>query len=69
VADELVSRKILLELNGRLLSLAVRGPIPPFPNNREFPGGYLDIVGFARDARKQLKSQRPTWAKLLGLTH
>ncbi|MBD0363764.1 MAG: RiPP maturation radical SAM protein 1, partial [Coleofasciculus sp. C3-bin4] len=68
VADELVSRKILLELNGRLLSLAVRGPIPPFPNDREFPGGYLDIVGFARDARKQLESKRPTWAKVLGLT-
>lgn len=64
VADELVSRKILLELNGRLLSLAVRGPIPPFPNKRENPGGYLDIVSFTRDARKQSESQHPALAKL-----
>ncbi len=64
VADELTSRKILLEINGRLLSLAVRGPIVPLPNNQELPGGYLDIVGFIHDARKQSESQRPAWATL-----
>jgi len=57
VADELVSRRILLAQNGRLLNLAVRGSMPPLPNYRELPLGYLDILSFLHDARKQLESQ------------
>ena len=52
VVEELRSRKILLELNGKLLSLAVREPIVPFQDITEQPGGYVDVRRYIHDIRK-----------------
>lgn len=41
--DELVARRLMLELNGKFLALAVRGDLPAMPRNLEFPGGCMDI--------------------------
>lgn len=41
--DSLKRRKLLLELNGKHLALAVRGNLPAFPRNWEFPGGVMDV--------------------------
>ncbi len=41
--DALVERKLMLRLNGRYLSLAVRGNCPDMPRNLDFPGGCMDI--------------------------
>ena len=43
VVDSLVARKLMLELNGKVLALAVRGDLPAMPSNLEFPGGCMDI--------------------------
>ncbi|MHC5748362.1 MAG: hypothetical protein ACYTXT_42265, partial [Nostoc sp.] len=48
ITAELQERKILLELNGRLLSLAVREPYSPLPTSSESPGGYINILEFHR---------------------
>jgi magnesium-protoporphyrin IX monomethyl ester (oxidative) cyclase len=52
VVEELRSRKILLELNGKLLSLAVREPIVPLQEITEQPGGYVDVRRYIQDIRK-----------------
>lgn len=52
VVEELRSRKILLELHGRLLSLAVQEPIVPLMEVKEQPGGYADILSYVSDTRK-----------------
>jgi magnesium-protoporphyrin IX monomethyl ester (oxidative) cyclase len=52
VVDQLRERKILLELNSRLLSLAVREPIAPLLEVAEQPGGYVDIQHYLQDTRK-----------------
>lgn len=64
VVDELRARKIVLDLDGRLLSLGVRGPIPPLPESREHPGGHIHIQQFLRVTRQQLQSQRPAWSTI-----
>lgn len=61
VVDELQSRKIFLELDNRVMSLAVSGLIRSLPDRRDLPGGYVDIAGFMHDTRQQLQSQRPAW--------
>jgi len=43
ILEQLVERKLMLRLNGRYLSLAVRGDLPAMPRNWEFPGGCMDI--------------------------
>lgn len=53
VLEELRSRRILLELNGRLLSLAVREPIVPLLDVREQPAGYVDVQRYVSDTHKQ----------------
>ena len=52
VVEELRARKILLKLNGRLLSLALREPIPPLPEQTNLPGGYVDVKRFISDMRR-----------------
>ncbi|MFB2982171.1 RiPP maturation radical SAM C-methyltransferase [Microseira sp. BLCC-F43] len=45
--DKLRNDKLLLELNGKFLSLAVKQPVAPIPNTpAESPGGYIDIVQY-----------------------
>ena len=41
--DELVALGLLLELDGRVLGLAVRGPLPSTPRWPDFPGGHVDL--------------------------
>jgi ribosomal peptide maturation radical SAM protein 1 len=50
---ELKERKILLELDGRLISLAIRGDLPSLPGPGNFPGG------FASRQRKEPSPIRP----------
>jgi magnesium-protoporphyrin IX monomethyl ester (oxidative) cyclase len=52
IVEELRERKVLLELNGRLLSLAVREPILPLLDVKEQPGGYVDVLSYVNDTRK-----------------
>lgn len=52
IATELQERKILIYLNNRLLSLAVKEPYLPYLPPMEFPGGYVDAAGFMRSKRK-----------------
>ena len=52
VVEQLQESKILLSLNSRLLSLAVREPVVPLPRLEEQPGGYVDVRGYLRDNRK-----------------
>jgi ribosomal peptide maturation radical SAM protein 1 len=40
----LLERKLLLEIDGRLLALAVREPVPELPSPEEFPGGFVDLA-------------------------
>jgi hypothetical protein len=42
--EELVRRRLVLEIDGRLVALPIAGNAPLLPELREFPGG------FARDA-------------------
>ncbi len=41
--EDLRSRRLLLELDGRLLNLAVRGDSPALPRSPEFPGGFVRV--------------------------
>lgn len=41
VIANLQRRKLLLKIDGRLLSLAVRGSLPTLMNRSEFPGGHV----------------------------
>ncbi|HEY9608785.1 MAG TPA: RiPP maturation radical SAM protein 1, partial [Allocoleopsis sp.] len=52
VVEELQKRRILLELNGRLLSLAVRELIVPLLDVKEQPAGYVDVQRYIGDSRK-----------------
>lgn len=58
VVEELRARKILLQLNNRLLSLAIQEPIQSLLDQQEYPGGHVDVRGYVRDSRKQLDSQQ-----------
>jgi len=40
----LKDNKLLLEIGGQLLSLAVYGKCPPLTEDRDIPGGYVDYV-------------------------
>ncbi|WP_414756259.1 RiPP maturation radical SAM C-methyltransferase [Anabaena sp. CCY 9910] len=66
VVNELQSYKILLQINGKMLSLAVTAstPYPRQYKDIESPSGYVDIIGFIRNNTKKLESPRPAWATL-----
>jgi len=40
----LLGKKLLLEIDGRLLALALREPVPELPSLEEFPGGFVDFA-------------------------
>jgi magnesium-protoporphyrin IX monomethyl ester (oxidative) cyclase len=46
IVTSLQTLKILLACNGRWLSLAVKEPSVPFPQQSECPAGYVDVRGF-----------------------
>ena len=54
MVDSLVERKLMLELDGKVLSLAVRGDLPAMPRNIDFPGGCMDIDPVYVTPRKEL---------------
>jgi ribosomal peptide maturation radical SAM protein 1 len=43
VVDRLLSDRLVLAIDGRLVGLALRGPLPPLPADDQFPGGYVDV--------------------------
>jgi ribosomal peptide maturation radical SAM protein 1 len=55
IVTELQKSKLMLEINGRLLSLAVKDPCLPFLPVSELPGGYIDIHKFRRDREQSKK--------------
>ena len=46
VLKSLTQRKLMLNLHGRHLSLALRRPVPALPTPKESPAGHLDLQGF-----------------------
>ncbi|HEV7507933.1 MAG TPA: RiPP maturation radical SAM C-methyltransferase [Thermoanaerobaculia bacterium] len=44
-AEDLLRRRLLLRIDRRLVSLALRGPLAAMPGWREFPGGMVDEEG------------------------
>jgi ribosomal peptide maturation radical SAM protein 1 len=40
--QDLRRRKLLLEIDGRLLTLAVSGALPELPSRKDFPGGFVN---------------------------
>lgn len=53
VVEELRELKVLLEINGKLLSLAMKEPIVPLLDLKEQPGGYVDIRGYVNERRQK----------------
>lgn len=51
VVRELCASKLMLDLDGWYLSLAVRGPLAPLPNISKYPGGRLRTAEQAELAR------------------
>ena len=45
--DSLVRRKLVLPLDGRLVSLAVPGELPELPDIRQYPGGFVEDLPIA----------------------
>jgi len=43
VLDSLLAARLVLAVDGRLLGLALRGPVPALPAPDSFPGGYVDV--------------------------
>jgi magnesium-protoporphyrin IX monomethyl ester (oxidative) cyclase len=41
ICEEFLSNNLALEIDGRFLSLAVRGPVPNLPSSVEYPGGVV----------------------------
>jgi hypothetical protein len=46
VVDDLIARKLMLLMNGRLLALATVGRPPALPRVQEFPGGFIDVAAY-----------------------
>jgi hypothetical protein len=41
--DRLLADRLVLAIDGRLLGLALRAPVPELPAPDSFPGGYVDV--------------------------
>jgi hypothetical protein len=48
VTAELAADGLILPMDGRLIGLAVPGPLPDPPGRTDFPGGYLLSSGGRR---------------------
>jgi magnesium-protoporphyrin IX monomethyl ester (oxidative) cyclase len=46
VVDDLIARKLMVLMNGRLLALATVGRPPALPRVQEFPGGFIDVAAY-----------------------
>jgi hypothetical protein len=42
VTQELQQRKLLIAIDGRLVTLAVAGSLPELPSRKDFPGGFVN---------------------------
>jgi ribosomal peptide maturation radical SAM protein 1 len=54
VIEELCAQKILLQLQDRFLSLALKEPLPKMPDITKYPGGFAQVI-----ATKKQKKQTP----------
>jgi hypothetical protein len=52
--DELIGRRVILPIDGRLITLAVQGSIPKLPELEEFPGGYVRSLATTPSQREYL---------------
>ncbi len=50
VARQLIADSLVLPIDGRLLGLPVPGALPPLPDHRAFPGGYVEEWNNVRQA-------------------
>ncbi len=55
IVDELKERKILLQMNGKLLGLAVPYPMAQMPTFFEFPFGFAELPDFEKAKRESLR--------------
>jgi ribosomal peptide maturation radical SAM protein 1 len=53
--ERLLARKLMVAVDGRLVSLAVRGDVPGLPTRPETPGGFVDLVRAMREGRADPK--------------
>lgn len=62
IVEELRSRRVLLQVGDKLLSLALREPVPPLPPLSEHPGGHRDVLGYIKEICNPMfnfRGQRP----------
>jgi ribosomal peptide maturation radical SAM protein 1 len=52
--DDLVARRIVVPIDGRVLGLAVAGDLPELPTLRDFPGGFVEDVPLVAPERAAL---------------
>ncbi|GAB4537392.1 MAG: RiPP maturation radical SAM C-methyltransferase [Pleurocapsa sp.] len=58
ILQQLCDRKLMLQISSRFLSLALNNSTTELPNNKQAPGGYLDIPGFQEFVRQRIQAQR-----------
>ncbi|MFM6007058.1 MAG: RiPP maturation radical SAM C-methyltransferase [Sphaerospermopsis kisseleviana] len=63
IVADLRSRQILLQINNRLLSLAVKEP-SSLPDSKDYPGGSVDVRSYLQDHRKQSQPQQKVQSSL-----
>ncbi|MDD2707693.1 MAG: RiPP maturation radical SAM C-methyltransferase [Verrucomicrobiae bacterium] len=56
VIDDFLARRVMINLDGHYLSLAVKQPMSPLPDSKLFPGGWVNatIIRKTRDAYENL---------------
>lgn len=57
ITAALIRDRLVLELDGRLVSLALPGPVPAYPGYTQFPGGYVTAGRRGRRGRPDAESR------------
>ncbi|WP_328771873.1 RiPP maturation radical SAM C-methyltransferase [Streptomyces sp. NBC_00286] len=55
--ESLVERRLLLEIDDRLVTLAIPGTIPSLPTGRDFPGGFVDAFRATQDSARARRAE------------
>jgi len=51
VTGKLLSDRLVLAMDGRLVGLALKGRAPALPDDTQFPGGYVTVARADADPR------------------